>query len=90
MAKGKFEALLALASVFGGNSQLEFCTESVYSAGQFCPEYGPTSGSGTCCKVPITSTKCCQITPRSMPFDANIPAKIVSGHRLRMLHRYMD
>lgn len=59
MAKGKFEAVTALLSVFG-HSQLEFCTSSVYAPGQSCPGFSPISGSGTCYNLAISSSKCCK------------------------------
>lgn len=71
MAKGKFEAITALASIFG-SSPLKFCTESVYDAGQFCPEYPPSLGSGTCFNLPITSTECCMI-PTQEKDASNLP-----------------
>lgn len=59
MAKGKWEAAVALASIFA-NSKLQFCTGSTYAVNESCPAYSPIAGSGTCYNLSITSTKCCE------------------------------
>ncbi|KUI74066.1 hypothetical protein VM1G_11965 [Cytospora mali] len=43
-------------AAYGTN--IEFCTDSVYAPGAFCPEDQPASGSGTCYNLTVKAGTC--------------------------------